>query len=326
MRIAANLRPRLTHPVRFGAASIHIGDEYRIESADSERTSIGAVLLQLDGSATIADLISTQSPLPEAQLLQLIAELDEAGLIDDTCRVTARTGLEVFLDLDDWIDQLCVETIFQNDFWRSCADATSTKPLSERLAVGMVIENWHFLFRESYFDAPVLSYVPSTRIRLLLNQFFSEEYGHDDILLKALNFAGLSREDMMDAIPLPQTMALCNALAYWAHTDPLFFFATLGLLEGKAGKQDSFIDACERSGLAPQLVGPLKAHANININAAHGSLSRSLFSEIPLVTPSAERRLRRQARTFVDLYNAFYQAVWNYYTSDTPLLRRVSAL
>ena len=137
----------------------------------------------------------------------------------------------------------------------------------------MVIENWHFLFRESYFDAPVLSYVPNTAVGLLLNEFFSEEYGHDEILMKSLNAVGLTREDMRDAIPLSETMGLCNALAYWAHNDPLFFFATLGLLEGQGMKHDSFIEACERTELPDAFVGPLRTHANINIGAGHGNLT-----------------------------------------------------
>ena len=198
--------------------------------------------------------------------------------------------------------------------------------LPKRLAIGMVIENWHFLFRESYFDAPVLSYVPNTQVRLLLNQFFSEEYGHDEILLKSLNFVGISREDMADAIPLPETMGLCNALSYWAHNDPLFFFTTLGLLEGQGMKKDSFIEACERCDLPEGFVAPLRIHANINIDAAHGNLTRAIFKEIPCLDYETVSRLKRQIPLFVELYDNFYTGVFRYYTSDAPLLRRVSEL
>jgi hypothetical protein len=190
----------------------------------------------------------------------------------------------------------------------------------------MVIENWHFLFRESYFDAPVLSYVPNTAVRLLLNKFFQEENGHDEILMKALNFVGLSRADMSDAIPLPQTMGLCNALAYWAHNDPLFFFATLGLLEGQGMKQDSFIDACERAELPAPFIEPLRIHANINLGAGHGNLTRLIFQQIPLIDELTVNRLKAQIPLFVEIYDAFYAGVWRYYSSDEPLLRRVSSL
>jgi hypothetical protein len=190
----------------------------------------------------------------------------------------------------------------------------------------MVIENWHFLFRESYFDAPVLSYVPNTPIRLLLNEFFSEEYGHDDLLLASLNAVGISRGDMHDAIPLPETMALCNALAFWAHTDPVFFFATLGLLEGQGMKHDSFIEACERAELPDNFVEPLRKHSNINLGAAHGNLTRAIFRQMSVLDADSVSRMKRQVPLFVGLYNAFYMGVWRHYTSPGPLLRRVSEL
>lgn len=245
---------------------------------------------------------------------------------DDGATPAFRTGSEVILELEEMVERYCAETIFQNPFWKACLAVKGPGDLPERLAVGMIIENWHFLFRESYFDAPVLSYVPNTAVRLLLNQFFSEEYGHDEILLRALNFAGLSREDMADAVPLPETMGLCNALAWWAHTDPLFFFTTLGLLEGQGMKHDSFIEACERAALADGLVGPLRTHANINLNAAHGSLTRSIFAQIPVLDRSTVARLKAQTRLFVELYDALYSGIWRYYGSDAPLLRRVSDL
>jgi hypothetical protein len=159
-----------------------------------------------------------------------------------------------------------------------------------------------------------------------MNRFFGEEYGHDEILLKSLNAVGLSREDMRDAIPLPETMALCNALAYWAHNDPLFFFTTLGLLEGQGLKKDSFIEACERAGLANDFIEPLRIHSNINIGAGHGNLTREIFKNIPALDARTASRLRSQTRLFVELYDGFYAGIWRHYTSEAPLLRRVSEL
>jgi len=274
----------------------------------------------------LAELGRAEPALSSEEVEGLIQSLDQAGLVDDDAEVNYRTGYDVILELEEIVEEHCESTIYRNPFWQTCLAARQIGDLSEKLALGMIIENWHFLFRESYFDAPVLSYVPNTAVRLLLNQFFSEEYGHDEILLKALNFAGLSREDMRDAIPLPETMGLCNALAHWAHSDPLFFFATLGLLEGQGTEHDSFITACERSDLPLGLVGPLKAHANINLNAAHGNLTRAIFSEIPVLDVATVARLKRQLRLFVELYDDFYTGVWRYYTSAAPLLRRVSLL
>lgn len=300
------------------------GDQVRIVadgvihevSGSAESESLATMVACLDGT--------DRGVAPGGDVDELIYALDQAGLIDDRAAAPGRRGIDVILDIEDRIDALCRDTLFVNPFWETCLSATEPGDVPEKLATGMVIENWHFLFRESYFDAPVLSYVANTKARLLLNQFFSEEYGHDDILLKSLEFVGLTREDMHDAIPLPETMALCNALAYWAHNDPLFFFTTLGLLEGQGMKHDSFIEACTRCGFDERFVKPLRTHADINLGAAHGNLTRQIFQEIPIVSPEDEARLKRQIPLFVELYDDFYRGVWRYYTSDAPLLRRVS--
>lgn len=311
--------PRLLSDVRLSDTPVSVSDV-------PFRAAIERTLSRFNGKTSIAEIAQDEPALSQQDIANLIRSLDRAGLIDDEAEAVFQPGAEVILEIEELVENICATTIYQNPFWRTCLAACQPGELPEKLAVGMIIENWHFLFRESYFDAPVLSYVPNTAVRLLLNQFFSEEYGHDEILLRALNFVGLSREDMHDAIPLPETMGLCNALAYWAHSDPLFFFTTLGLLEGQGGKQDSFIDACERSGLPDGLVGPLKIHANINLSSSHGNLTRAIFKAIPVIDDATVSRLRRQARLFVELYDSFYTGIWRYYTSDGPLLRRVSQL
>ena len=293
---------------------------------DSTRAAIERTLGRLDGSLTLSAIVQAEPSLPGAQIEELVDSLDRAGLIDDDAPVEFRSGAEVILEIEDLVEEHCAATIYQNPFWTACLAATRPGDLPEKLVIGMIIENWHFLFRESYFDAPVLSYVPNHEVRRLLNEFYAEESKHDEILLGALNYAGFTREDMLDAIPLPETMGLCNALAHWAHTDPLFFFTTLGVLEGQEKRYDSFIEACDRTGLPGGLVKPLKTHADINIGAAHGNLTRSIFHHIPALDRETVARLKRQAPLFVELYDNFYTGVWRYYTSDAPLLRRARDL
>jgi len=323
---APSFRPRLRGTVRLGGEAVHIGDGFELCSTEYPPNELARLLHLFDGERDLASIVATEPLLAASTAGELIQALDAAGLIDDAAPIACRTGLEVILEIEELVESYCATTIYENKFWRTCLAARQPGDLPQKVASGMVIENWHFLFRESYFDAPVLSYVPNTQVRILLNQFFSEEYGHDEILLRALNFIGLTREDMADAIPLPETMALCNALAHWAHTDPLFFFTTLGLLEGQGMKHDSFIEACERCGLAEGFIAPLRAHANINIKAAHGNLTRAIFQNIGVLDLPTAARLKRQVRLFVELYDAFYVGVWRYYTSDAPLLRRVSEL
>jgi hypothetical protein len=156
-----------------------------------------------------------------------------------------------------------------------------------------------------------------------MNEFYAEEYGHDELLLKSLEKVGISREDLAQTAPLTETMALCNALAYWAHNDPLFFFTTLGILEGKDIKQDSFLDAAYRIGVSPDLLSPVKAHSDINLNGKHGTLTRKIFSKIPIITEKDFQRMKAQTHLFIELYDQFYSGIWKFYANSHSLLRQI---
>jgi hypothetical protein len=194
---------------------------------------------------------------------------------------------------------------------------------------GMCIENYHLLCRESWFDAPALSFPANRRVRERLNEFYAEELGHDRILLEALESLGLSAGRLEESIPLAGTMGLCNSLAYWARHDPLFFLTTLGPLEGRDVDVDSFVRAAESKGLPEAFVGPIRRHAHINRDSRHGLLTRDIFAEIPLVGAEDVQRVLRLTGLFLGIYDQFYTNIWTHYSaadSASSLLRPVGGL
>ncbi|EDP57177.1 iron-containing redox enzyme family protein [Vibrio sp. AND4] len=233
------------------------------------------------------------------------------------------SGDEAILLIEDLQAKLLYSTLYKNKFWQGMQKPND---VPESVYYGMAIENYHFLFRESWFDSPVLSYLPSTKARLIMNEFYGEEYGHDELILKALNHIGISKLDISEALPLPETLALCNALAYWAANEPLFFFTTMGILEGKDIKVDSYILAMEKSGyISTEFIKPIKDHASINIEAEHGILTRELFHEIPVIRIDQLKTMIANTRLFVEMYDNFHTAVWeNYSNKSKKLLRRLS--
>src|SRR5207247_6413006 len=116
------------------------------------------------------------------------------------------SGKELLLAVEDLYNRLAARTFQLNPFWRAMVDSPEDVP--ERVFFGMCIENYHLLFRESYFDAPVLSYPGSRTARRLINEFYCEEFGHDELLLQALTSIGLSRDALYASVPLAETMAL----------------------------------------------------------------------------------------------------------------------
>jgi len=282
-----------------------------------------AALRAMDGTRTV-DQIARAARIDAAFVLALTGALDHVGLVHDEREPEARPALDVLFELEDLANKLLYESIYRNAFWHGLLNETDTVPL--QVFHGMAVENYHFLFRESYFDAPALNFPASTRARELMNKFYGEEYGHDELILKGLTALGVSREDLDDTIPLPQTMALCNALAFWARYEPVFFFTTLGVLEGKDITVDSYIDACERRGLPAAFVAPIRAHAQINMEGEHGSLTRAMFEHLPPIDARSVMQMRARTRLFIQLYDNFYAGIWNYYSGSNPLLRRLTTL
>jgi len=298
------------------------GREFKLESPWAPE-ALKTALSSLDGERTFGQFLAQFPASQQPAMAEVVSQLDRALLLDETPSTKHVSGLEALLMVEDLANELVGATILKNKFWAQVTDPEANVPLN--VMYGQAIENYHFLFREAYFDSPVLCFQGSTKARLLMNEFYAEEIGHDELILLGLNAIGISREDITDTIPLPETMALCNALAYWATFDPLFFFTTLGILEGKDLTQiDSFTEACERMGLDAGFVKPIKTHAGINLQGQHGSLTRKIFKEIDVVDEATLERLLNQTRLFVELYDQYYTAVWNHYSTAPKLLRRIS--
>jgi hypothetical protein len=251
-------------------------------------------------------------------------ETDLRVLSVQTREGIAITGRQLILNVEDLQNRLAAQTLQKNAFWRGIVESPQDVP--DRIYHGLCVENYHMLFRESYFDAPILSYPLSRNARKLINEFYCEELGHDELLLKSLESIGLERNSLFNSVPLPGTLALCNALSFWARHDPLFFFTTLGPLEGRDVEVDSFVVGARAKGLPDGFVGPIEAHANINKNAAHGLLTRDIFDSIPAISHADADRIMRQTPLFIAIYDRFYSNIWEYYGGDGGLIRPISDL
>lgn len=234
-----------------------------------------------------------------------------------------RLALDALFEIERDINQLVSRKIQRNRFWS--AMVTAPRAVPKKVFIGTVIENYHFLRHEPYFDGPALTIPGNRAAQDLFNEFYCDEYGHDKMLEKALFAIQIRPEELREVVPLPETAALINTLSYWARYERNTFFATVGVLEGRERKLDSFITACVAKRMPREFVKPVRAHALINVRSEHGGLSRLLFRELGDLPSEAVQRVRRHIPLFIELYNAFYEAIWDYYSSDRkPLLRTVS--
>ncbi|WAC71023.1 hypothetical protein OU995_15555 [Roseateles sp. SL47] len=225
----------------------------------------------------------------------------------------ARSGREFILGFEEVMDALMETSVQCNRFWTAIRESPETVP--RPVYFGMCLENFHILAREPLFDGPVLAFSGNHAVRTTLNRFYAEELGHDKLLLSSLAALGLTEDEVRHSIPLPTTWALIDGLAYWSRFEPLFFAATLGILEGREVAEDAFVGAARRRQLSKGFVDPMMAHARINAVGRHGELSREVFGAIEVVTAAEQARLRELLPLFVALYDDFYTGIWHHYAA-----------
>ncbi len=223
----------------------------------------------------------------------------------------ACSGREFILGFEELMDQMMERSVQRNRFWTSIREAPRKVP--RPVYWGMCLENFHILAREPLFDGPVLAFSGNHAVRASLNRFYAEELGHDRLLLNSLCSLGLPEDGVRESIPLPTTWALIDGLAYWARFEPLFFAATLGILEGREVAEDAFVGAARKKQLSSGFVEPMMAHARINAVGRHGELTREVFAAIDVVNAGEQERLRELLPLFVALYDNFYTGIWDHY-------------
>jgi hypothetical protein len=138
--------------------------------------------------------------------------------------------------------------------------------------------------------AGVLPHASDPVTRSILEEFLASELGHDKLLTRSLESAGVNISEVQASLPLPETFALISGLQVLADQEPLSFKALVFLLEEASPEfHDAFVTACGQSGLCPDFWQPIVSHSNINDTWDHGSMSKRLLSQVKAVT--TEERL-----------------------------------
>ncbi|MFG1795352.1 hypothetical protein [Nocardia sp. NPDC049149] len=291
---------------------------------------LGAVLRSTDGSASLAEISAKTGVAPD-QLTTILLPAQIAGLLADRAEPAAEAPMAVLGSVEHVVNRLLEELVFDGPFWRAILD--HPEQVEPHVYYGFGLENWFFLSRECEFDSAILAYPSSDAIRTMANDFYHEEHRHDDIVVRAFEGLGIARADLVSARPLSTTSGLIKLLSWWARTDPLFFIATIGILEGRLEQSeeegatyDSFLRACGIAGIPAHFVEPMRQHAKVNAGHDHGSVSREFFAALPPLPAGTTARLVGKAHLFVEAYAEFFNGVLEYYgNAARPLVRTLSA-
>ncbi len=275
------------------------------------------ILMMMDGRNSLRKLQQLFSPQHPDYITDLVHYLEEKKLIDDAAHFSRDIAVIFLVELEDLSKNLIINQVLKNKL--------DSSDLQLHVIYGFAVEFYHLFANKAYIESALLNFAGSTQIQELINQLYCQEYGQDKLLLKALNSIGISDEDLIETIPLPQTMALCNDLAYWASFDSLFYFSILGILTNQnIANLELYLQTAEDLSINSSFLEVIKALINSQRNIKATNISHQIFKEISHIDKQTQQRLKSQIYLFAEIYSNFYTAIFNYYASTQVLLRRVS--
>ncbi|GEM_PF-1575534 len=303
------------------------GRDFGIEINGSTVEKLKKILLMMDGTNSLTKLQKIFSPKNPEAINTVVRYLDDNKLVDDASDLKIESGLNALLELEDLTNKLLENQVSTSTENKLRLIEQDLSDFQLKGIYGFAIEIYHFFSRKAHIDSSVLSFTGDSQIRQLINQLYCEEYGQDQLLVEALNSIGISSEDLMELMPLPETMAICNGLAYWASFDSLFYFSILGVLVNQNMKNfTSYLQVCERLKIDSEFLVPIRKLINNQSISKANNISRQIFQEFSHVDGQTKQRLKGQVYLFAQMYTNFYTAIFNYYSSSNTLLRRVSGI
>ncbi len=300
------------------------GRDFAFQINSQTGDKLKKILVMMDGTNSLTKLQQMFSLNNPEAINTLVRYLDENKLLDDASDIRIESSLNTLLELEAFTNQLLKNQVFQHNFRLIKPDSSD---LQLNIIYGFAIEIYHFFSHKAYIDSSALSFSGSTKIRQFINQLYCKEYGQEQFLLEALNYIGISNEDLMDTMALPQTIAICNSLAYWASFDSLFYFSILGVLANQNMKNlTSYLQVCEGLKVDSGFVNPIRKLISSQQNSEAKNITHQIFQEIYGVDEQTKQRLKAQMYLFAEIYTNFYNAIFENYSHTNSLLRRVSAI
>ena len=226
---------------------------------------------------------------PEA-INNFLRYLDENKLLDDAFYIKIDSGLEVLLELEYLSNKLFESKSNKNPF---SLGELNISNLSINAIYGFAIEAYYLFSYQA--DININYSVPScentAQIKKLINQFHNKEDVKDKFLAEALHCIGIKNEDLNDTIPLPQTMSICNALAYWASFDSLFFFSILGFLVNQNLMIFTYyLQICESVNINSNFIQSVRNLINYLDSNKFDNISRQIFQQISYIDEQTKQR------------------------------------
>jgi hypothetical protein len=191
---------------------------------------------------------------------------------------------------------------------------------SKRLAVGYLLEVTHIVRGAAGHIAAAIAHASDERLQLLLSEYLEDEYWHGSWMDDALRGGGLGEEDLVRALPLPETLAVLNSWRHAGQTDLLLYGGLIGITEsgpGEEGQTEALFRATLGQGVLPEAAWrPYFEHAIGDGAADHLAHGRAIFAAAPPLTRSRRDALRRLLLLHTEALVHQEHAVLDFYAAD----------
>ena len=325
---SSKLCPSLAGKINFYQKQIivsHNGREFGFQINKHSRKIFEKLFSMMDGTNSIEKLQQIFFPHQPEVINSIVQTLDEQGFLDTITKIKLDSGLDTLLELQDLSKDLVNKNFKSNQLWQSIK--LKTNNLTLNVLYGFAIEHYYFLSHKCSCETSLLSWQNSAKVRRLMNKVYFQEYGQEELLIQALATININHEKLINTMPLPETMGLVNALSYWANFEPLFYFVTLEILSSQIWQNfELYLKTCEQIELDSSFIEPIRKLVNTKLPSKLENTAYQIFQEIFHINRETRQRFRSQTHLFIEMYNNFYQAIWNHYSSSEILLRQVSAI
>jgi hypothetical protein len=290
------------------------GEPWEVLSIESESAPLAwQVLERLDGQRTLAD-VALETGVDIDVVASIARDFYQLGVWVQRSEldVPALTFYEHLRSVSAYALQRWGASPLLQRVW--------TGPVPRRLALGYLLENYHFAAAASSHQGAAVASLPTLRLKTMFSEHLSFEYWHSEWLKRGLLAAGLTEGDLQRASPLVSMQALINHLRWLAVSDILSYSACIGVGEGGSLSLEAVQKFWERfatHGVLPEEVfAPFREHDLGDCSDDHDQFGREPFAEAGPVTAADQRRIRQRLLTFSRLTWCYHRECLDYYGAE----------
>jgi len=286
-------------------------------------TQVWDVIDRIDGAQSAEDIArASGQDLPE--VIELVQRLFHAGVVEDVGGgdLPARAFYEHLRSTMKFAVLGWGGSPLMRRLWAG--------PVSRRLALGYLIETYHFAAAASSHQGAAVATMPTERLKTACSEHLSSEYWHSMWLRRGLIAAGMKESDFDTAFPLPPMLGQINHLRWLAVSDPLAYAVCIGVTERAESSIDVFTRFWDRFAshgvLEEAVYGPFREHDLLDCAENHESFGVEAFAERGPLNAAERARVRQRLLAYARLALDTHRQIVDWYgPAEGPLFYTVES-